>query len=135
LKGPFRDHVHPLKLNLFNNLRGLRKGRTGRACIGLQFGGNFRNPAGDRSVAQSVSCESPGVTAKTAMPMLSGSNSRRSRGSLFQVSGPVGDQGEGFGDGLRQYGVHHEFLAVGGNGVGSLGTAHGGGFEQGVGCA
>jgi hypothetical protein len=28
------------------------------------------------------------------------------RCSLLQVSGPVGDQGEGFGDGSRQHGVH-----------------------------
>jgi hypothetical protein len=54
---------------------------------------------------------------------------------LFQVSGPVGDQSEGFGDGLRQNGVHHEFLAVGGNSKRSAGTGNGGGLEQGVGCA
>jgi hypothetical protein len=54
------------------------------------------------------------------------------RGSLFQVSGPVGDQGGRFGDGLRKNGIHHEFLAIGRNGVGSADTAHGGGFEQGV---
>jgi len=59
----------------------------------------------------------------------------RERGLLFQVSGPVGDQGEGFADGLRENGVHHEFLAVSGSGVASRRTAHGGGFEQGVGRA
>src|SRR5208283_3262558 len=53
-------------------------------------------------------------------------------GSLFQVSLPVDDQGEGLGNGLRQDRVHHELLAVGGNRVRSAGTAHGGGFEQGV---
>src|ERR1035441_10492282 len=55
--------------------------------------------------------------------------------SPFQVGGPVGDEGERFGDGLRRNGVHYEFLAVGGNGVGSADTAHGGGFEQCVGRA
>ena len=55
--------------------------------------------------------------------------------SLVQISRPVGDQGQRFGDGLRRNGVHYELLAVGGNGVGSADTAHGGGFEQGVGRA
>jgi hypothetical protein len=50
--------------------------------------------------------------------------------SLFQISRLVGDQGERFGDGLRENRIHHEFLAVRGNGVGSARTAHGGGFEQ-----
>jgi hypothetical protein len=39
------------------------------------------------------------------------------QGSLLQVSGPVGDQGKRFADGLRENGVHHEFLTVRGNGV------------------
>lgn len=52
------------------------------------------------------------------------------RGLLFQVRGPVRNQREGFGDGLRKNVVHYEFLAVCGNGVGSQDTIHGGGFEQ-----
>jgi hypothetical protein len=57
------------------------------------------------------------------------------RSSLFQISRPVGDEGKGFGDGLRKKGVHHESLAIAGDGIGSLWTTHGVGFEQLVGRA
>ena len=67
--------------------------------------------------------------------LLSCAESCPQRGLLFQVRGPVRNQGERLGDRLLKNGIDHESLAVGGSGVGSRGTTHSGGFEQGMGRA